>query len=331
MTVDVHAHFIPADAINKSCYRERFYVEKQEDDFVMYINGNKIGVLQDGLIDLAIQIADMSLGGIDLRWLSIPPFLFNYEFGFCAEWSRLLNEAISKEVEKYPGKLKYLATLPMLDVEEAVSELKRLKNDLNCVGVQIASNIVGRELDDSMFEVFWNFIESSGMFVLIHPHYTVKSERLTPFHLRNVIGNPLDTTLAAFSLMTGRVLNRHPGIKVCLSHGGGYIPYAVGRFEHARLNRDEFNGINIPYFEQIKEFYYDTIVFDKDALDFLKRKVGYKRLLLGTDYPFDMGDSNSVINIKSMELTHEEIKNVLGENALKICERRFLQEKIDAY
>lgn len=135
------------------------------------------------------------------------------------------------------------------------------------------------------------------------------------------MGNPLDTTIAAFALMTGDITNKYPGVKICFSHSGGYTPYAIARFEHARKVRKEFREIHRSYGECCKSFYYDTILHDAETLQFVESKVTSSHLLMGTDYPFDMGDDEPVNTVSSMSITKEEIADILGGNIKRLIKK----------
>lgn len=317
MAIDVHAHYMPIEVLKNETFKELFYIADEPSGSWMHVNGKRMGRLQEGLVNLERQIEDMNNVGINMRYLCLPPFAFNYEHTNCALWAETLNRGMSQAAGFCMDRLRYLATLPLLQMDRALQELERLAADPLCVGVQIATNIAGIELDDERLEPFWKAISENRMFVLVHPHYTVKTERFARYHLRNVIGNPLDTTIAAFALMTGDVLRRNPGAKVCLSHAGGYTPLAMSRFEHARKVRDEFNEINTSYLERSRALYYDTVLHDAEALRFLEQRVSYKNILLGTDYPFDMGDERPVDTINAIGLSREKTEYILWKNAME--------------
>ena len=243
MIIDVHAHYIPASLADNEKFSDLFYVKEDTFGKTMFIKNRELRPFNPGLIYLDEQIADMDKAGIDMRFISLPPFALNYEDCRCKDWTRESNKALSEDASLHRNRFRYLATLPMADMEGTIREIDRVINDPLCAGIEIATNIAGMELDDTYLEPFWKKAAEYEIFVLLHPHYTIKSARLERYHLRNLMGNPLDTTIAAFALMTGDVASKYPGVKICFSHSGGYTPYAIARFEHARKVRKEFEGV----------------------------------------------------------------------------------------
>ncbi len=183
------------------------------------------------------------------------------------------------------------------------------------VGVQLATNIAGQELDDPALEDFFALAERLGAFILLHPSYVIADPRFQEFHLKNLIGNPLDTTIAAFRVIVSGVLQRYPKLKICLSHAGGYLPFALPRFEHGRQVRKELAFMNNTMGEVSERFYYDTIIYDPQTLEFAISKMGAARFLLGSDYPFDMADAQPVKIVNACRLTKAERRAILGGTA----------------
>ena len=314
MIIYVHAHYIPASLADNEKFSDLFYVKEDTFGKTMFIKNRELRPFNPGLIYLDEQIADMDKAGIDMRFISLPPFALNYEDCRCKDWTRESNKAMSEDASLHRNRFRYLATLPMADMEGTIREIDRVINDPLCAGIEIATNIAGMELDDAYLEPFWKKAAEYEIFVLLHPHYTIKSARLERYHLRNLMGNPLDTTIAAFALMTGDVASKYPGVKICFSHSGGYTPYAIARFEHARKVRKEFEGVQKSYEECCRSFYYDTILHDAETLQFVESKVTFSHLLMGTDYPFDMGDEEPVHTVSSMKIPREKISDILGGN-----------------
>ncbi len=318
MVTDVHGHYIPADS--RGVYSHLFELKESDAGKTMYVNGRFLGGLQRGLADLEAQVSDMDAAGIDERLLAIPPFCFQYTAPEAGEWARWLNDTMASDIEPYRGRFRLLGTLPMLKPEDACRELERIMAQPAFCGVQLATNIAGRELDAPDFEPVWALLERLGAFVLLHPHYVISDARMQRFHLRNLAGNPLDTTLAAFYLMTGGVLERHPGLHICLSHAGGYLPYALSRFEHGQRVRREFADVKTPLRVFADRFYYDTVLHDPECLDFAVRRAAAGHVLLGTDYPFDMGVEDPVGLIRRLQIGESERKGILSGNIQKILQ-----------
>ncbi len=319
MIIDVHGHYMPI--IKKSDYQTLFEVDKADDGSkYMKINGKRLGKLDEGLISIEKQIADMDDMGIDFRALCIPPFAFNYEIDREGniEWAKLLNNQMYEDIKTYPDRFLGLATLPMKSVNDACDELERTMRDYNFVGAQIATNIDGMELDDESFHPFWEKAESLGALILLHPHYTMSRKGFVDFHLRNIVGNPLDTTIAAIA---GGVLERFSNLKICLSHSGGYLSLAASRMDHAYMVRPEYSHLSDAPSTFLNKFYYDSIIHDMKALEYIISRAGIDRILLGTDYPFDMGDLNPVDSIKRLGANESDKKKILSDNAVILLKK----------
>ena len=314
MVIDVHAHYVPT--ITQPEFRSLFEVRTAEDGVRQaYVLEKSNGPLDDGLIDLALQIADMDACGIDFRLLCVMPFVFHYEHKNARAWSEYVNDTMAAQIGGYKGRFGILGILPMMDVKAACSELRRIMQKPGFFGVQIATNIAGMDLGDPVLDPFWKTAMDCEAFVLLHPHYTIEVPRLQKDFLRNLVGNPLDTMLAAFSLWRGGVFERYPLLRICLSHAGGYFPFAAGRFDKGFFVRNEFSKMPNPPSSTLEHFYCDTIQHDPEALRFVFEKTGLDHMLMGTDYPFTMGDLDPLASIQKLGLTQQDQKAVLGGTA----------------
>jgi aminocarboxymuconate-semialdehyde decarboxylase len=180
----------------------------------------------------------------------------------------------------------------------------------------IGSNIAGRNLDDPSLEPVWAAAAELGAFMIIHPTNVAGADRLRSYYLNNLIGNPLDTTIAAACLVFGGVLQRHPKLNVCLVHGGGFVPYQAGRWVHGWHVRPE-PKVNVEQSPEpwIERFYYDTILHAKPQLEFLVSSVGASRILLGSDYPYDMGTGECVRQVTALGIGDAAKAAILNGNA----------------
>ena len=196
---------------------------------------------------------------------------------------------------------------------------ERAVRSLKLRGAMIGSNVMGRNLDHPELEPLWAAAAAFGCLMLIHPVNVGAAERLRSYYLNNLIGNPLDTTIAAACLVFGGVLERHPGLKVCLVHGGGFVPYQAGRWAHGWQVRPE-PKVNIKQSPQpwIDRFYYDTILHSQTSLAFLIGSAGPARVLLGSDYPYDMGTLECVRQVKALAISEADKVTVLGGEAWKL-------------
>lgn len=311
MIVDIHNHFLPVETVRSLPVEVRFEERGGVTHFID-THGHTFP-LSPELIDLDVQREHMTRQRVEQRVLAVPPFYFQYELP--AEqgvlWARGINDGIADAVRGADGAFIGFGTLPLQDVAAAVEELERATGELGMRGFEIATNINGVELDAPALDQFWARLEQTGVPLLIHPHYVAGAGRMQAYHLRNLIGNPLETALAGARLIFGGVLQRFPNLTIVLSHGGGALPGIVGRLEHGRRVRSECPGER-PFAEELKTLYYDTIVFDQGTLRQLVEAVGADRVVLGTDSPFDMSESDPVTFVETAGLSNDQVTTLLG-------------------
>lgn len=318
MVIDVHAHYMPKDRLG--AFPDLFHLEETETAANLCVRGNWIR-LDRALFNLSYHIEDMERNGIDQRYLAVYPYCFYYDKEESVEWCKAYNDGMIADITPYGDKFRFLANLPMRHVEEACKEMTRVMRHDAVVGVQVATNIAGKEVDDPELEPFWALAEELDAFILLHPSYVIADARFKQYHLKNLIGNPLDTTIAAFRILVSGLMQRHPRLKICLSHAGGYLPFALPRFEHGRKVRPELASVDATMGELAKGFYYDTIIYDPETLAFAMSKIGADRFLLGSDYPFDMCDPEPVKIVNACCLTEAERNAVLGDTAQKLVRK----------
>ena len=199
---------------------------------------------------------------------------------------------------KHTDRLVALGGVPMQDGNEAAKELERCMKKLKFKGVEILTNVAGKELSDPAFAPFWKKAEELGALVMIHPNGFTQAERLTRFYFNNVIGNPLETTIALHYLIFDGVLERHPNLKIFAVHGGGYLGAYSGRIDHAWGARsDAHASLPKPPTHYLKKIYFDTVVFTPVQLEALVKTFGADHVVLGTDYPFDMADFDPIEHV----------------------------------
>ena len=276
--------------------------------------GRKLNVIDE-------RIADMDRLGIDMQAISPVPTQYYYfaepELGRQA--ARLVNEGIAAAVARHPARLVGMGTVPLQAPELAVLEMRRCIHELGMRGIEISSNVTGRELADSQFRPFFAAAEEAGVLLFLHPLGFTHGQRLSEHYLNNLIGNPLESAIALSHLIFGGVLERHPGLKLCVAHGGGYLPTYWGRMDHAWRERDDCRQfIKKPPSEYLRRLYFDTVVFDRRHLTFLLELYGAERLLMGTDYPFDMAEPDPLALHAKLDAGARE--QILGGNALRLLE-----------
>jgi len=325
--IDVHCHFFPIRIFKKLSKKyNKFNLEiKSEGDLAnIRINIGNVrysGTVKGGFLDFDKLIKDSLTKHKIIRIISIAPISFFYELDIeiADELYREFNNLASELSEKYKDIVSFMAGIPLQDPSKAIEELKRAIIDLGLKGVAIGTNVVGKNLDHPTLRKF--FIEANRLNVpiFLHPAYVAAKSRLKRYYLTNIIGNPLDTTIAVGSLIFSGLLDQLSNLKFVLAHGGGFFPYQLGRFEHGYHVREEtkFKAKQSPKY-YLRHFYFDTILHDKEALNFLIRQVGPEKIIMGSDYPFDMGYDNPVDVIESLELAGNIKNMILIENAIKL-------------
>jgi aminocarboxymuconate-semialdehyde decarboxylase len=239
------------------------------------------------------RLADLDAMGIDRQAVMPPPpqCYYTVPLDIAVGAARLVNDGIAEFVAGKPDRFVGLGSVPMPDGNEAARELERCITKLGLKGVQILTNVAGKELSDTDFAPFWRKAEELGALVVIHPLGFTEARRFSRFYFNNVIGNPLETTIALHYLIFDGVLKRHPRLKILAVHGGGYLGAYSGRIDHAWGARSDSHGdLPHPPTSYLKRIYVDTVVFTPHQLAELVRVFGADHIVMGTDYPYDMAD-----------------------------------------
>jgi aminocarboxymuconate-semialdehyde decarboxylase len=267
------------------------------------------------------RLADLDAMGLDMQVILPPPPQCYYAvpLDIAVEAARLVNDGIAEFVARKPDRLKGFGTVPMPDGNEAAKELERCVAKLGFKGVEVLTNVNGRELSDPAFAPFWKKAEELSALVVIHPNGFTHAERLTRFYFNNVIGNPLETTIALHYLIFDGVLERHPNLEILAVHGGGYLASYAGRIDHAWGARSDSHGeLPHPPSTYLKKVYFDTVVFTPHQLQELVRLYGADHILMGTDYPFDMADYDPVGHVCGSGLDETTVAAICGGNTKRL-------------
>jgi aminocarboxymuconate-semialdehyde decarboxylase len=300
LVVDIHCHLgIPAaDAI----IREKFPGPPPGiNDFTSAksseVNRAQFMAMGRTLNTLDQRLDDMDRLGIDVQAISPSPGQYFYfadpETGRDA--ARAVNDGMAEAVARHPDRLVGMGTVPLQNVELAVAEMKRCVRDLDLRGIEISSNVNGKDFHAEEFRPFFAAAEELGILLFLHPLGFTHANRMSEYYFNNLIGNPLESTLAIGHLIFGGVLDRFPGLKICVAHGGGYMPGYWGRMDHGwRARADCSEHCRHAPSSYLRKLWLDTLVFDPDQLDSLVRMHGADKLCLGTDYPFDMAEPDPV-------------------------------------
>ena len=292
---------------------------------ILEINGVRQNPFPRAAWDLERRFADMAAQRVDMHVVCNIPHTFLYEAdaGAAGTVSEIQNEAIGALCRRYPDRFLGLATLPMQDPARAAAVLERAVTAHGLRGLHLGSNIGGGNLDDPALDAVWEVADRHALLVLVHPHKVVAAQRMHDYYLTNLIGNPLETTIAAASLVFGGVVERHPGIRFLLSHGGGFVPYQAGRFRHGwRVRPEPKSRLKGDPAESLDRLLHDSITHAPGALRFLLDEVGAQRVLFGSDYPFDMGTTRGVEEVEEAVADPATREAVLHGNALRLLAPR---------
>jgi aminocarboxymuconate-semialdehyde decarboxylase len=300
LVVDIHCHLgIPAaDAIVQAAYPgpppgiNDFTSQKSAE-----VNRAQFAAIGRTLNTLDTRLADMDRLGIDVQALSPSPGQYFYftDADTGRDAARAVNDGMAQAVAAHPDRFVGMGTVPLQDPRLAVDEMRRCVKELDLRGIEISSNVNGIDLHAEQFRPFWAAAEELGILVFLHPLGFTHAQRMSEYYFNNLIGNPLESTLAIGHLIFGGVLDAYPRLKICVAHGGGYIPGYWGRMDHGwRARADCSEHCQHEPSSYLRKLWLDTLVFDPDQLDSLVRTHGADRLCLGTDYPFDMAEPDPV-------------------------------------
>jgi aminocarboxymuconate-semialdehyde decarboxylase len=332
-TVDFHIHLRvrEADDLVKPHLPEEPFVALRMADPVSRAQSDRHHTerLQQ-LTDIPTRLADMDRMQVDVAALSCFPRQFYYavEPSLGAESAEIVNNGLAAKMKEAPGRHVGLGTVPLQDTELAIRELKRCVGELGFKGLQIGARISEEEeLSTPRLDPFWAAAQELDVPMLIHPS-SFASPRLARHHFMNLIGNPLDTTVGVHYLIFDGVMERFPNLKFVLSHGGAFAAHYFARIDHAYGARPDCRQfIHHRPTTYLKKFYVDTLVFSIEQLDYLIRIFGTDHIVLGTDYPFDMGEYDPVEHVYQIEgLSETDREKICTTNAmglLKIDPGRF--------
>jgi aminocarboxymuconate-semialdehyde decarboxylase len=286
------------------------------------VNERQLATIKPKMDDLEVRLADMDAMGVEVQAVAIAVYQYYYwaEAELGAKVSRMMNEEVVEATSRYGGRFTPLGTVPLQDTAAAVAELRYLVQELGMRGIEIGTHVEGEEISSPRLEPFWAEVERLGVAVVIHTHGTTHAQRLQGHNFVNIIGHPIEATLAQAHLIFSGVLERYPALKILVVHGGGYLPAYPGRIDHGwRAREDISEGVVKPPGEYLRQFYFDTMVFEPEQLRFLIDRYGADHVLLGTDYPYDMGDDDPLATVGGVAgLSQDQIDLITGGNAARL-------------
>jgi aminocarboxymuconate-semialdehyde decarboxylase len=331
LRIDIHCHYLNTAVAARVAHLNPAQYEPSvtfANALTREVNVKQIRDRMPKLTDIATRLEDMDRMGIDIQAVSPAPNQTYYwtEPGLGVELARLVNDRLAEIVASHPDRFVALGTIPLQNVDLAVAELERCVKKLGLRGVEINPNVNGMDLTDARLnlEKFFAKAQALDAVLFLHPIGFTQGERLMDHYLNNVIGNPMETTIAASHLIFDGVMDRHPKLKVVLPHAGGYLAHYWARMDHAHGARpDCCTAIKKPPSSYLKKMYFDTITFDPRMLRQMVDQYGAGHVLLGTDYPYDMGEEDPVGLIASVpRLTRAEKDMIEGGNAAKLLKIR---------
>jgi aminocarboxymuconate-semialdehyde decarboxylase len=298
MKIDVHNHIIPP-AVLDLLNRDSTYGVTFPDAAMRTADGLQFPLV-NSFHDAKAKIKELAAHGLDGAVLSIAPPAFHYSASpaqgeaLCAA----ANEGLAKFARSVPERFRWMAHVPLQQVDVAVAMLRAAKAQ-GAVGVEVGTNVNGDRLDAPIFEGFWAAAQELELLVMLHPTSNAPYPGLGNWYLQNAVGNPLETVIAGCRLICSGLLDRFPSIQILLVHGGGHLPYQLGRLRHAISVRKELAGVAPDPWNYAKRMNFDSLTHDAKALKYLVDRIGAGKIFIGTDLPFDMAAPSPIATLSA--------------------------------
>jgi aminocarboxymuconate-semialdehyde decarboxylase len=324
-TIDIHAHIVVPQAAalaQPHIDPSRIPLAHFADDATREINAQQEKDVREVMTTIDRRLAHLDRMGIDIQVVAPAPnqcyYTVDSKIGEAAH--RLANDGVAEYCSRKPDRFVGLGVVTLQEPEIALHELDYIVGTLKLKGVQILTNVGGQELSNPKFRPFFARAEQLGAFIMMHPNGFTHGQRLTHYYFSNVLGNPLDTTLALHNLIFSGTLARFPELKLMAVHGGGYLPSYSGRIDHAwGARRDSHAELPLPPTTYLRQVYLDTIVFTYHQLAYLIDVFGPDRILMGTDYPFDMAEYNPIGHVAGLDgMDDVTLAKIAGGNAARV-------------
>jgi aminocarboxymuconate-semialdehyde decarboxylase len=328
MRIDLHNHVVPptivdAIAANPSRYGTKFELKDGKRYFSVH---GPLAELKPEFYDVDAKVAWLDRVGLDMAVISVGPPIYFYGLSpdVGLEAAQLANDGIAQMVKERPERLRGMAHLPMQDPDAAITELERVVKEHGFMGVEIGTSIEGKPLAHPRFRKVLRTIEQHGCFIFAHPYQCLAAGGMDDYYLSNFVGFPLDTTLMVSHLMFSGALDELKELRILLAHGGGYVPYQIGRFAHGhRVRPEPKQHTQTSPRDLLRRFYFDALTHDAKAARHLINMVGADRVVIGTDHPFDMGPDDPVGSIDAIPgLTAQEREQVYSLTARSLLGER---------
>jgi aminocarboxymuconate-semialdehyde decarboxylase len=318
---DVHSHVIPIELLRAIEADPQRYGMRMDASRLVRTDGSALPLF-DEFHDPQAKLAGMDRKRLDVSLLSPAPFVLFYwlDADRALEASRIINDGIANMAASAPERLLGMGTLPMQNPDAAIAELERIVDKHGFRAIELGCSVEDEQLADDRFRPVLRRAQELDVFIFTHPYSNVEFCGLEKYYLRNLIGNALHTTIMVTNLMFSGALDELKDLRICLAHGGGYVPYQFGRFAHGHEVRKESRAkTQTSPRDLIRRFYYDALLHDERPLRYLIDLVGADRVAIGTDAPFDMGEEHPVDGIEKLEgLSADEREQIFGGTVLEL-------------
>jgi aminocarboxymuconate-semialdehyde decarboxylase len=320
----MHSHVVPAAFMDEAKGAGRLGAHLKVIDGVTWIefDTGALHPYEDVFFDMNARKREMDANRIDMQGIAVAPALLYYDFPVetAVKVAKLCNDEINKIVTNDPKRFFAVGTVPLQDAQASIEELRRVHGEYGFHSIQIGSDINGRHIATEDIFPFYAEAEKLDITILIHPFPYGEYKFLDQYYLINYIGNTVSTTIAASYLIFSGILEKYPNLRVVLCHGGGYLPYQIMRLDHGWEERPE-SRVNIdkkPSYYFAKNFWFDTILHDPVRTRTMIDLVGADRVMLGSDYPYDMEDHNPYQTANSLDLSERDYNKIVEGNTRKV-------------
>jgi aminocarboxymuconate-semialdehyde decarboxylase len=321
VTIDMHAHVIVPEITGDEAWQPRVWRDDSGNQ-VVDLGGKQIRAAVQEFVNVDGILAAQDAAGVDRVLLCpwVPLLFYDAEPEEGLARARVQNDALARIVREHPDRVSALGALPLQDPELAAGELTSLMDDGTLRGVEVAASVRGVFLGDDRFEPFWEAAAATGALVFVHPTTRgFDSPAFQDYYLWNTVANPLETATTAAHMVVAGVMERHPDLRVLLAHGGGALLAVRGRMRHAHGFQPQAAArLGESPEDSIRSFYFDTLTHDDQLLRALIDYAGADHVLLGSDYPFDMGDARHVDTVRALGLPSEVEAAILAGNAERL-------------
>ncbi|MEZ4659217.1 MAG: amidohydrolase family protein [Caldilineaceae bacterium] len=323
MLIDIHAHIIVPEIERAAAPSDRWRpaVTWENGRQICDFDGKRLTSMWRDAVNIERIIAENAAAGVTHAVLTPWSSLFGYELDLdkSRRVNQIQNDALARIQRGHPNQITALGTIPMQDADAAVAELERAVTQLGMKGVEIGTNVNGVYLGDDRFRPVWTAAQELGAIVEIHPVPGVGNKTNGQYYLWNAWANPAETAYTAAHMILAGVLHDFPDLKVVLFHGGGHLPYQIGRLDRAYAVRPEVQQrISAPPSTYFKKFYFDTITHSAEALQYLINLVGVDQVMVGSDYPFDMGYARPGEMVDALGLAGDAADKIRFGNATRL-------------